>query len=155
MGCYVFSRLQDMFDFFRVDREHGVSINPCYWGEKCESTDRQGLTEFDEDAARKRIKKELADWMRDNREYTAEQRREVREQVQDEVLSCVDDGEYALRDAMNGFENEHAGRMFEDAWEWDFREYTFHYLWCCYALAWGIQQYDAAKAAAQPATEAA
>ena len=20
--------------------------------------------------------------------------------------------------------------------------YTFHYLWCCYALAWGINQYD-------------
>ena len=39
MGCYVFSRLNDMFEFFRTDREYlqrdgrQLCINLCYWSE--------------------------------------------------------------------------------------------------------------------------
>lgn len=32
MGCYVFNRLPDMFDFFRCER-----INPRYWSEKVQA----------------------------------------------------------------------------------------------------------------------
>jgi hypothetical protein len=36
---------------------------------------------------------------------------------------------------------------FEDTWEWDFKDYHWWFLWACQAIVWGIQQYDAAKAA--------
>lgn len=36
------------------------------------------------------------------------------------------------------------GFRFTDFWEVDSTEYTFRFIWCCYALAWGIRQYDAA-----------
>ncbi len=26
-----------------------------------------------------------------------------------------------------------------------FQEYTYEYLWCCYAIAWGINVYDETK----------
>ena len=35
----------------------------------------------------------------------------------------------------NGFE-------FYDTWEWDCREYTAQFLWCCEAIPWGIAKYD-------------
>jgi hypothetical protein len=41
--------------------------------------------------------------------------------------------------------------VFEDFREVDCEEYTHRFLWCCYALAWGIEKYDAAK---QPVDEA-
>jgi hypothetical protein len=34
------------------------------------------------------------------------------------------------------------GFRFYDAWEWDLRDYTYQFLWCCHAIVWGIAQYD-------------
>jgi hypothetical protein len=46
------------------------------------------------------------------------------------------------------------GRKFEfDGWqEWDVRDYDWSFLWACHAIVWGIQQYDAAKAAEKAQT---
>ena len=39
-----------------------------------------------------------------------------------------------------------AGNLeFYDFWETDLEEYTFRYLWCLYAIVWGITQYDKQK----------
>jgi hypothetical protein len=37
------------------------------------------------------------------------------------------------------------GWQFDDLFEHDFTEYTHSIIWCCYALAWGIEKYDASK----------
>lgn len=29
-----------------------------------------------------------------------------------------------------------------DYWDSDPKEYTYRFIWCCYALVWAIQQYD-------------
>jgi hypothetical protein len=34
--------------------------------------------------------------------------------------------------------------LISDSWEWDLRDWDFHFLWCLNAIAWGIQQYDRA-----------
>ena len=44
---------------------------------------------------------------------------------------------------------EHEGFQFHDSWEWDNTSYTFRFLWCLYAITWGIRQYDAATTPAQ------
>lgn len=148
MGCYVFTRLADMFDFFRVDRQHQKDINPSYWGEKCESTDKKGITEYSEKKAEKVIKESLADWLKWS-SLTPAQKREVREAVQNEVLIYVDGDEFELRQQLRDFTHEHCGNLFDDSWEWDLRTYTYHYLWCCYAIAFAIKQYDKFKEKAQ------
>jgi hypothetical protein len=40
------------------------------------------------------------------------------------------------------------GFQFSDVWEWDLREWTHQFLWCCSAIPWAVAQYDAARAAA-------
>jgi hypothetical protein len=34
--------------------------------------------------------------------------------------------------------------LVSDTWEWDLRDWDFHFVWCLNAIAWGIQQYDTA-----------
>jgi hypothetical protein len=36
---------------------------------------------------------------------------------------------------------------FDDTWEWEFKDYDWWFLWACYGILWGIQRYDAVKAA--------
>jgi hypothetical protein len=139
MGTFVFARLQDMFEFFREhDKDsgkgQGLAINPGYWAEKLLAIDRSGYREYSADLFREKI----AEWLD---EVDATQ--ELRDEVDDHVLAYADDGhDAAVRSAT---EFEHNGeRPLQDLWEVELREYTFHFIWCCYALAWGIRQYDAA-----------
>jgi hypothetical protein len=141
MGCYVFSRLKDMFEFFRT-RPAGEStslhINEFYWGEKLEAVDKpDGYREYSPELLEAYVK----EWLDE-----VEADEELRESVREEVLSCTQDGEHAARDALTSFEHERH-RPFQDSWECNFDEYTLRFVWCCYALSWGIRQYDVAKSA--------
>lgn len=138
MGCYVFSRLRDMFEFFRV-RPRGnpetLHINEGYWGEKLEAVDRpDGYREYQPEL----LEAYVNEWLD---EVQADE--ELREEVRDNVLSYSQDGEYAARDALTNFEHDRR-RPFQDSWECNFSAYTFRFVWCCYAIAWGIRQYDKA-----------
>lgn len=136
MGCYVFSRINDMFQFFRGKQEGPLRINEGYWAEKLEATDRpDGHREFDPAS----FKEYVVEWLNE-----LEANQELRERVDDEILGCVDDGEIRARDALVGFEYE-GRRPFQDSWDHNFDEYTHRFVWCCYALAWGIRQYDSLK----------
>lgn len=141
MGTFVFSRLPDMFKFFRGDQAYNeskgrmLSINLQYWAEKLEAVDRNGgVKAYDADKFKQCIK----EWL-DNHDASAE----VREAVKDEVLSRADDG--ADRAMNAAYEFRHAEFVFQDIWEFDPTEYTHRFVWCCYALAWGILQYDKSK----------
>lgn len=148
MGSYVFSRLEDMLVFFRTPQnyrssEGGVlAINPCYWAEKLQAYDRAaGTKEYSEDLFRRCV----LDCLADEESVSPE----LREAVEEEVLFYADDGEDAARRAAEDF--KHGDFEFHDFWEVDLREYTGRYLWCCYALTWGIAQYDAYIAAQEKA----
>lgn len=160
MGCYVFSRLSDMFEFFRTDRQHlrtgkTLGINLGYWCEKLQAVDgnrhQAGATEFSEEKFKRVIVEYLVSWIRDNAYRTSkEERRELWDEVMDEVIGADgDSGGYRMQAAAYDF--SHTTRSsdiefyFRDLFEYDFTEYTHSFMWCCYALAWGIQQYDNAK----------
>jgi hypothetical protein len=135
MGCYVFSRIPDMFEFFRgpEDGEKSLYINPGYWGEKVQAADRHdGLSVYSPEKFKARIHEWLAD---------VEASDELREAVNAEVLSRADDGEHeAMRAAL---EFEHGGFRFEGFYEVSLREISCRFLWCCYAVAWAVKQWDA------------
>jgi hypothetical protein len=124
MGCYVFARLRDMFEFFRGDR-----INLGYWAEKIQAADRSGVKEYEPD--------KLAAYVE---EYTKDWPEEVREEARAAVLH---DDEHDARKALYAFESD--GHEFHDSWEVDFTEYTGRFVWCCRAIVWAIQQYDDAR----------
>lgn len=158
MGTYVFSRLADMFEFFRTDREYAarrgkqLSINPGYWGEKLQAQDRcDGYRKFSEDKFKSVVTERLRSWIRDRRDQsTPAERRDLWEAVSNDVLGVDgDSGGYRKQAAAHDFQYKVNDRLtfdFTDFWEADVEEYSFRFMWCCYALAWGIKQYDDAKA---------
>lgn len=153
MGTFVFSRLADMFEFFRTDcKEQGeLCINPGYWSEKLLAVDggrRNGAaTEFDPKKFERVIKEYLVGWWRDGG-LNREERRELRKEVQDEILDHIERGdERDNYQRANEFNTEIAGKdfQFEDLFDYTFTKYTNTFLWCCYALSWSIQKYDEHK----------
>ena len=137
MGTFVFARLTDMFEFFR--QKESATIDYRYWAEKCEAADRaSGLKEFSEDLFREAVRSDL-DGM--------EACKELREEVEDSVLSMAGEGEHeAIRAAMEfTWENK---RVFQDFYEHSVRDYTYRFYWACMAIVWGIARYDEAKTGA-------
>jgi len=152
MGCFVFSRLSDMFEFFRTDRRDGdrLGINLSYWSEKLEAVDRNGCppgaTQFSPEKFRETVKEHIEKWIEEYNLSEIEAQELVFE-VEDQVTSRADNGEDDARHALSGFDFGIGDDTFQfrDTWEWNFDEYTYRFIWCCYALAWGIQMYDKAK----------
>lgn len=166
MGSFVFYRLNDMFEFFRTDREHlrrrgdrRLGVNLSYWAEKLVAVDGQrrhgSAMEFSEPQLRAYVNETRLQWVRDARRaglLSQEERRKLWEEVDHEVLSRIDDdGEEAAYIALRDFrwmpKRGHCAPEYEftDFWEIEFKQYTHTFQWCCYALAWGIEQYDAAR----------
>jgi len=130
MGDYMFTRIDDMFQFFRHDNASVLYINSGYWAEKCVASCRDGIEEFSPDLFKSNIKTELDE---------ANASKAVRRAVVDDIFSRIDDGEHSVNEALYNF--EHDGFRFDD-WGYSSKEYTFRFLWCCYAIAWGIKKYD-------------
>lgn len=161
MGCYVFSRLEDMFEFFRTDRKHrdpakGLAINLGYWSQKLISVSgnrhRAEVMEFCEKKFNRILIREyLIPWIRDTRyQTTGEERRELWDAVISEVIGAPsDDGGVRKQCAAHDFRhrvNEDLVFEFHDLFEYNFiTDYDFYFVWCCYALAWGVEKYDEAK----------
>lgn len=153
MGCYVFSRLRDMFEFFRTDRlgDDRLYINLGYWSEKLQAVDgnrnHAGAMEFDEEAFLRVINEYRVSWIREGG-LSKENRRELWDDVEDSVINRIDDGEQAALSAAYEFSAriERKTFQFDDLFDHQFQRYTSHFIWCCYAIAWGVKTYDEAKA---------
>jgi hypothetical protein len=154
MGSFTFSRLRDMFEFFRTDARRpgeGLKINLGYWAEKIQSTEKNGgHEEFSEERFREVVNDYRLRWVRDGARsgmLTKEQRRELWEAVDEDVLRRACDGEYEAFSAAHEFEYKVGKRTYtlDDFWDHNFRDYTVRFVWCCYAIAWSIKLYDAAK----------
>jgi hypothetical protein len=143
---YVFSRLEDMFEFFRGPVGQ---INPDYWAEKV--TDGQDrLKRYDADVFKARV---LEAFIEDIR-YGGVPRgtgRALREQVLNTEYYAAE-YEVSARQALDEF--EHDGYRFADTWEWDFKDWHWWYLWACHAIVWGIAYYDTGKRPEMPAPAA-
>jgi hypothetical protein len=146
MGTWAFSRIPDMFNFFRSLED--LKINPSYWSEKLQSGPHGGhktaKVYSDEVFERQLINRVKG--------MESEREEELLEAVREEILSR--EGEWARITA--AFEFSHSfGRndtfSFEGESIPDGREWSYHFIWCLYAIVWGIQQYDAHKATSEAA----
>ena len=138
MGSFVFARVNDMLTFFRGHHTQGeLQVNPHYWAQKVEAVDRHSdITEYSPAKVRAAI-----DALLDSVEASPE----LRERVADEVLPHADD-EFGMMSAIRDFDDE--DQLFSDFYEGGgHTEYTGRFLWCCYALVWGIRRYDEARLA--------
>lgn len=147
MGCYVFQRLEDMFKFFRGS--DGYRINPGYWHEKVQGQDKgAGIKEFSADKAERRVKEHLEVYLEDldmDDPNDAEKAKEAREAI-DVLIDHAHDSEVDFYSALSNWDEKYSGGLdFSDWHEMDFTDYSFHYIWACYAIVHAIKLYDAYK----------
>ena len=148
MGCYVFSRIEDMFDFFRMDdndfnkdRTKELNINAGYWGEKLQSIGRNaGYKEFSEEVFERNVKECFDQYYEDEEDQAKKD--ECWEEIERWVLGQGESEEQSMKNAMDF---DFKDFTLTDFWEYDCKTYTIHYLWALYAIVWGIQKYEASK----------
>lgn len=140
MGDFMFTRLHDMFEFFRQKPGNLFGeVDRRYWAEKCVSHDRSGITEYTPDLFKANIARWVDEYIENNIDDVDADL--LRAEVDGDVLYHCDE-EQAAHAAARDFEFN--GRaVFQDFWEVNCREFTLRFTWCCHALAWGIAQYDA------------
>lgn len=143
MGCWVFLRIEDMFGFFIGETttfDDKYVINPCYWEEKIQSVSKFGgpAKEFSKEVFEERVREYAEEYF----EFDEEKKKECLNELEFSVLSYMDD--------------VHPQVLYERLWNFsfgDFRfdeppcaeKYTFHYIWICYAIVWGILKYNMFK----------
>ena len=138
MGTFVFSRLPDMFNFFRQENKE-PEINPGYWKEKLQAQDMSGgAEEYSSELFTKIIKEIVDQYIYDN-ELSEEEGKELLDEVESEVLWYSEE-EGKAREVAGEF--DYKGLKFDDLWERDFRDYTYRYIWCLYAIVHTISLYD-------------
>lgn len=152
-GTYVFSRIEDMFVFFRLyysaykkTRGEDIAINPGYWSEKLTSICPQGgCYEFSPRLFKEEVKEYFEEWEFNddpNENLTSEEvKQKVWEDVDSKVLSIAHDGDVRAYDAANNYESEYR-HQFIDFWEMRLHEPTHHYIWNLCAIVWGISKFD-------------
>lgn len=150
MGTYVFRRLEDMFTFFRKgndyrDEDPMTHIDHRYWAEKLEATDKgDGFQQFDKAAFKREITQQRRRLLVEyTREWDTEDRQSLWDELED-VKNAGDDDEHRAFAAVWDFSFRYRQKCIQLSTD-DFprcKQYTHRFLWCCYALRWGINKYD-------------
>lgn len=157
---YHFARIPDMFDFFRgpVGR-----INESYWAEKLQGPVRETAKQFSPEV----FKRTVFENFREAQEWTERPHAPIWKAIREEILDdaeLIDENEAHRR--LSEFEyrrpappardfvlqrtsrSKRPDFSFSDSWEWDLREYGWHFRIALHAIVWGINQYDQAQVAA-------
>jgi len=145
MGTYIFSRLEDMFLFF--DTPNG-RLNPDYWSEKVTAQDVHCPVRVFSKAKFEEVV--LQDF--NDRKYMFDPPQQVLLLAEIESNIFNDPDAYhdiGAREALRNFEfsyesNNGGPRLvfdYEDYWEWDFKDFSPHFMWCLEAIVFGIRRY--------------
>lgn len=147
MGCFVFERLPDMFEFFR-DKKPERGPNLGYWHEKLVAIDRGGS----EEKSVERFRENLENYLTQNEDMPESDIKAVKDFIEEVVTEFEDEGpevayrsvhEFSLPKPKESWRNR--VQFFSDFWEYSDSIFTLRYQWACHAIQWGIAQYDAAK----------
>ena len=134
-----FARAADMFEFFRSSVGY---INPSYWAEKLRGPVQSKV--FSPEKFKRLVYEYFRYWC----EHEDGPHRPLWQAIRDEVLTdgycdiCDDSRAHHLL-----MEFRHGDFEFTDSWEWDLRDYDYHFLVSLHAIVWGINQYDQARKA--------
>jgi len=164
MGCWMFSRIEDMFDFFIMsdnDFNKDNIINPGYWGEKLCAMDghhENSYEKFSEELFEENVMDEYKGWLDSNDiEPDSDYAQTMLEALQEQVIDSSYNGEVRAYDAAMSFKfddsdynlyspgsesTSYGTFTMHDFWDYNCRDYTYHYLWILYAIVWAITEYN-------------
>ena len=141
MGTWVFSRVSDMFCFFR-NADGG--INPYYWSEKIQngsSGGRRGTDckEYCPVTFKQNVIADLEGYEFDD--YDDVTKEQVIEALNSEIYWDMSHENVIgqLEDLTVG------GWNISEPWEIDSEKWCYHYIWCCRFIVWATNQYDKEK----------
>ena len=139
IGGWVFARTDDMFGFFAGP---DGQINPGYWAEKIVAGGPTNVFSADLFASK------VVDYFWSRREQYEGEAADLFREIRLDVLD-YDEDETAARTGLETFrytpENGQRDFIFRDSWEWDFTDWSIHYLRACHAIVWGINRYRTAQ----------
>lgn len=152
MGTFTFARVKDMFTLFRQDPEQALVdgqtliIHPAPWSDKLTSIDMDtGFEEFSPD----KFREEVGHWLDDCGATDAD-----RAAAETEILQKLSESDEAAFLAACNFEHGDV-RFYDFATTANCTDYTYRYLWNCYAIVWAIGYYDDMVAANAEAAKSA
>lgn len=140
LGCWSFSRVEDMFGFFR-EPEDVARMDPVYWAEKLVPGGRDSAKTYDPSRAPAYVLQTVAEH--------ADQHPRLAQDVEDVFFADADlSTENGLREAVALFDErfpEYAIDGFRfPVDKWDLHRYSPWFLLACVVLPWAIGQYDTA-----------
>lgn len=161
-GAHTFRRMADMFQFFRQNGNNH-RINPSYWAEKLPDSGCS-VKVYSEDTLKANVEMYLKDWADEYEDRHGQWQLDFRHwktvpfakgyrpapkepktigELRELIADYEADGKLMYEDGARELlgELEQLGAV-SDTWEWDLRDWDYHFLWCLHAIAWGIQQYD-------------
>lgn len=144
-GSYVFCRLHDMFEFFGGNKEPNIG----YWAEKADAQDvHSGIRKFDFEKFAANVRADLNEFL-ETSPWSDEANAALVEDVNNELSELDENETCCLNWACDDFvHNGHEGIFeFMDFYEHDCTEYTTHFVWCCWAIIYAIEQYNKHKEA--------
>jgi len=142
-GDYLFSRLNDMFEFFGDGTKYSDGINPHYWAQKLQGPGMGSV--LSEEYSHETFEAVMAEWVRQASLDDMEQEQLVypgliQEALQRERIYEYTHSETEAREIIHELQRE--GIIHQDTWEWDLRDYRRDFLWCCWGIIWAIGQYQ-------------
>lgn len=154
LGCWSFTRVEDMFEFFRPSR-NVTRVNPTYWVQKLVPGSGSEVKEYAEDRARAYVRQAVAEAVKTHGHIRAE---DAEEWLWSDFAWAEFDTEAALMRTLGRFEGRvEADRPVGDSLEefmasefhfpvrdWDLYRYSDWFLLACVVLPWAVEQYDAA-----------
>ena len=153
MGEAMFSRVDDMFMFFRMGKndfnfhaERKLNINVGYWSEKLLAGSKEGIKRYESELFHDAVKERYDRYCEDKGWQPDDEMAEVLWQELTEEVLNQDEFEYTAFTAANQFESNVCDFSFSDFWETNLRAYTYHHIWQLYAIAYAVDAYDRAKA---------
>lgn len=131
-GCYVFSRITDMFEFFRNQAPH-----PEYWSSKL--IGQQQVTTFSGSHVREYLAREFREYLRANeRHWSPDECQNYIDEFEDEIINnCHEENDFNNI----GFKELESGFVFDPA-VFNPKIFTMQFLWACFAIPWAIKKYD-------------
>jgi len=139
MGDFIYSRTEDMFDFFKQEE---LKINVDYWTEKMTSCSVFGGGSNRGTAYNsQKTKDNVLNYVKNNKDWYLDDRQSLEEEIED---ICFEDGDIRVEDALNEAFSDFniCPETLHDLMEYGV---TYHTEWCLYAIVWAIQEYDKNK----------
>lgn len=130
MGTFVFSREYDMLAFFNEPH-----VSPDYWAQKLVSS-QDAAQQYSREIFWTLVNERLEE-LKEDRTYEDIVQSVMRESQYGWNLDDENDAQKMLEYVDSTFSEP----VFQNAREWDLREYTYQYLWACHAIRWGAKKY--------------